>query len=166
MPPWALTMVFWLHMLATVLWIGGLAAIGLLVLPAARHSLEPAAQAVLLEAIQRRLEPLGWFCLALLAATGMFQLSENRDYAGFLAVNSPWAIAILVKHILFLAMLGVTALQTWEVLPAIRLAALRVQKSGDPQELVVLRRREKWLLWLNLLLSALILGMTALARAS
>lgn len=166
MPAWALTLVFWLHMLATVAWLGGLSAVGLLVLPAARRSLKPEAQAALLDAIQRRLEPLGWFCLALLAATGMFQLSENRDYAGFLASNSPWAMAILIKHLLYLSMLGVTALQTWEVLPAIRLATLRAQKTGDTRELARLQRRQTRLLYINLILSALILGATALARVA
>lgn len=166
MPAWALTLVFWLHMLATVTWLGGLSAVGLLVLPATRRSLTPEAQAALLDAIQRRLEPLGWFCLALLAATGMFQLSENRDYAGFLASNSPWAMAILIKHILYLSMLGVTALQTWEVLPAIRLATLRAQKTGDTRELTRLQRRQTRLLYINLILSALILGATALARVA
>ncbi|MGQ9833781.1 MAG: hypothetical protein ACUVRJ_08320 [Candidatus Villigracilaceae bacterium] len=50
MPAWALTLVFWLHMLATVTWLGGLSAVGLLVLPAAQRSLTPEAQA----ALQRR----------------------------------------------------------------------------------------------------------------
>jgi uncharacterized membrane protein len=166
MPAWALTLVFWLHMLATVIWLGGLSAIGLLVLPAAQRSLALEAQTALLDAIQRRLEPLGWFCLALLAATGMFQMSENRDYAGFLSVHNPWSIAILIKHILYLSMLGVTALQTWEVLPAMRLAMLKTQKTGDTQELSLLAQRQKRLLHINLILSALILGATALARVA
>jgi uncharacterized membrane protein len=166
MPAWALTLVFWLHMLATVFWLGGLSAIGLLVLPAARRSLTLETQAVLLNEIQRRLEPLGWFCLALLAATGMFQMSENRDYTGFLTMDSPWAVAILAKHILYLAMLGITALQTWEILPAIRLATLKAQKTGNAQELVILERRQRRLINLNLVLAVLILGATALARVS
>ena len=39
-PSWALALVFWLHMLATVTWLGGLAAIAILVLPAAKLTLK------------------------------------------------------------------------------------------------------------------------------
>jgi uncharacterized membrane protein len=166
MPVWALTITFWLHMLATVTWIGSLAAISFLILPAARHSLDVDAQGALIDAIQRRLEPLAWFCLALLVVTGMFQLSTSPHYNGLLSTSNQWSIAILVKHILVVVMVVVSALQTWEVLPSIQRAAIRAQKTGDPAELRVLRQRERLLLRVNLLLSMLILAATALARVS
>jgi uncharacterized membrane protein len=166
MPVWALTITFWLHLLATVTWIGSLAAISFLILPAARHSLDLDAQGALIDAIQRRLEPLAWFCLALLVVTGMFQLSTSPHYNGLLSTSNQWSIAILVKHIMVLVMIVVSALQTWEVLPSIQRAAIRAQKTGDPAELRVLRQRERLLLRVNLLLSMLILAATALARVS
>ncbi len=166
MPVWALTITFWLHLLATVTWIGSLAAISFLILPAARHSLDVDAQGALIDAIQRRLEPLAWFCLALLVVTGMFQLSTSPHYNGLLSTSNQWSIAILVKHIMVLVMIVVSALQTWEVLPSIQRAAIRAQKTGDPAQLRVLRQRERLLLRVNLLLSILILAATALARVS
>jgi uncharacterized membrane protein len=166
MPVWALTITFWLHMLATVTWVGSLAAISFLILPAARRSLDVDAQGALIDAIQRRLEPLAWFCLALLVVTGMFQLSTSPHYNGLLSTSNQWSIAILVKHIMVVVMVVVSALQTWEVLPSIQRAAIRAQKTGDPAELRVLRQRERLLLRVNLLLSILILAATALARVS
>ena len=166
MPVWALTITFWLHLLATVTWIGSLAAISFLILPAARHSLDLDAQGALIDAIQRRLEPLAWFCLALLVVTGMFQLSTSPHYNGLLSTSNQWSLAILVKHIMVVVMIVVSALQTWEVLPSIQRAAIRAQKTGDPAELRVLRQRERLLLRVNLLLSILILAATALARVS
>ena len=50
-PAWALALVYWLHMLATVAWIGGIVSISILVLPAARKSLKPADQLAFIEAI-------------------------------------------------------------------------------------------------------------------
>jgi len=166
MPVWALTITFWLHMLATVTWVGSLAAISFLILPAARRSLDLDAQGALIDAIQRRLEPLAWFCLALLVVTGMFQLSTSPHYNGLLSTSNQWSIAILVKHIMVVVMVVVSALQTWEVLPSIQRAAIRAQKTGDPAELRILRQRERLLLRVNLLLSMLILAATALARVS
>ena len=63
-PAWALALVYWLHLLATVTWIGGIVAISILVLPAARKSLSPPDQLAFLEALQKRLEPLAWFSLS------------------------------------------------------------------------------------------------------
>ena len=166
MPIWALALTYWFHMLATVFWLGSLVAVTLLVLPAARRSLDTKSQSQLLEAIQRRLDPLGWFSLALLLITGLFQMSANPNYEGFLAISGQWAVSILVKHIFFFLMILVSAAQTWWLLPSIRRAMLRQQKSGDETALIALRKREAYLLNLNLILAILILGMTALARAA
>jgi uncharacterized membrane protein len=175
-PLWALSLTYWLHMLATVVWLGGLAALSILVLPSARGTLEISAYSRLLEGIQRRLDPLGWLCMAVLVGTGLFQMSANPNYQGFLAINNRWAVAILTKHALFFAMTAASAYLTWGVLPALRRAALRqtrLQAAGtQPQadtagvELQRLQRWEALLLRLNLLLGVVILALTALARAS
>jgi uncharacterized membrane protein len=164
---WAVAFVFWLHMLATVAWLGGLAAIAILVLPAARRVLKPADQLAVISGIQRRLEPLAWFCLAILIVTGLFQLSVNPHYDGFLSTTGQWSLAILTKHSLVVIMIVVSAIQTWEVLPAIRRGLVRIEKGQvDDAEVKRLQKQETLLLRLNIGLSILILAATAFARAS
>ena len=163
-PNWALTLAYGLHLVATVVWIGSLAALAWLVLPAARRVLDTQAWGRLLAEIQKRLDPLSWFCLAVLAGTGMFQLSASPHYQGFLQIDSAWGVAILVKHILFAAMAVLSAYLTWGLLPALRRNALR--QVADPAESARLERRNLFLLRLSLFLSILILALTALARAS
>src|SRR5512144_1612916 len=158
-PVWALGLIFWLHMLATVAWIGSLVAISILVLPAARRTLKPADQLAFLEAMQRRLEPVAWFSMGLLVVTGLFQLSSNPHYDGFLSTSGQWSIAILVKHSLAVIMAVVSAIQTWEVLPAIRRGLMRADRTA-PGELAKLQRRETLLLRMNLILAVLILAAT------
>lgn len=153
-------------MLATVVWIGGLSALALLVVPAARKAVPGEGYAALLGEVQRRLDPLAWLSLALLVATGLVQMSANPNYEGFLAFDNQWAIAILVKHILFLGMVGISAYMTWFVMPGLRRAALLQARGKEPQAVQGLQRREAWLLRLNLALGILILGLTAIARAS
>ncbi len=165
-PTWGLSLAYWLHMLSTVIWIGGLAAMVLLVLPAAQKSLPAEALAQFLESLQRRLDPLGWFCLLLLVGTGLFQMSANPNYGGFLAINTPWAFAILTKHLVFLAMVGVSTYLTWGVLPGMRRAALRLSKGIESADAARLQRRNATLLRINLLLAVIVLALTALARAS
>lgn len=166
-PLWALTLAYWLHMLSTVVWIGSLAALSLLVIPAAQRTLDAPAYLALLEALQRRLDPFGWFCLALLVGTGMFQMSASPFYGGVLAINNLWSVAIFIKHGIFLAMVGVSAYFTWWLLPALRRVGLRIsQGKGSPAEQARLQRQNTWLLRLNLLLSVFILALTALARSA
>jgi len=156
---------FWLHMLATVAWIGSLAAINLLVLPASNRTLKLADQLSFIAALQKRLEPLAWFSMGLLVVTGLFQMSANPHYDGFLSTSTQWSLAILVKHGLAAIMAVVSAIQTWEVLPAIHRTLMK-KENAKPDELAKLQRREINLLRMNLVLSVLILGATAFARAA
>jgi uncharacterized membrane protein len=165
-PSWALALTFWLHLLATVTWVGSLAGISFLVLPAMQRSLNPETQLVFIEAMQKRLEPIAWFSMSLLVLTGLFQMSVNPHYDGFLSTSTQWSLAILTKHLLGIIMVVVSAIQTWEVIPAIRRAIVKSKKSDNAEELDVLRRREILLLRMNFGLSILILLATAFARAS
>jgi len=177
-PTWALTLAYWLHMLATVIWIGGLATLTILVLPAARKTLDIRAYADLIGGLQRRLDPVGWFSLALLVGTGLLQMSANPNYQGFLAIEGRWASAIFFKHLVFLGMVGVSGYLTWGLLPRIQRNTLRqarrqvddastVKESQTwAQEAKSLQQQETLLLRINLVLGILILALTAVARAT
>ena len=165
-PFWALSLAFWLHMLATVAWIGGLVALVMLVLPAARRVLDANSFSRFLDYLQRRLDPLAWLSLAVLLATGLFQLNSNPNYEGFLSISNRWAVSILIKHILFFGMIGISAYMTWGLLPQIRRIALTRSKGIESEQTDKLEKREVILIRINLILGVLILGLTALARAS
>ena len=160
-----LALIFWLHMLAAVTWIGSLVAISALVLPAAVRTLGPADQLAFIETVQKRLEPIAWFSVSLLVVTGLFQMSVNPHYNGFLSTSGQWSVAILTKHALVAILVAVSAVHTWDVLPAIRRLLMRKDKA-DQSHLVSLQRRETLLLRTSLILGVLILLATAFARAS
>ncbi len=162
---WVMAIIYWLHMLATVTWVGSLAAINLLVMPAMQRTLDTGAQLRLTAALQKKLEPLAWFCMGMLAATGLFQMSANEHYDGFLNVSTQWSLSILIKHGLGVAMVVVSAIQTWEVLPNIQRALMR-KTGAEESELKKLQTRENLLLRINFALSVLILAATAFARAA
>lgn len=165
-PSWALALTYWLHLLATVTWVGSLAGVSILILPAMKRALDSENQLVFIEAMQKRLEPIAWFCMSLLVLTGLFQMSVNPHYDGFLSTSTQWSLAILTKHMLGIVMVVVSAIQTWEVIPAIRRAIVRSKKSDNSNEIESLRRREVLLLRANFGLSILILLATAFARAA
>lgn len=165
-PSWALSLIYWLHMLATVVWIGGLSTLAILVLPAARQTLEISSYASLLHKIRRQLDWLGWFSLIVLVGTGLFQMSANPNYQGFLAISNRWGLAILLKHLLFLGMAGVSAYLTWGLLPNLQRLALRLSQGQDVTDSQHLFRQEATLVRTNLILGVLILALTAIARAA
>lgn len=165
MPYWALALMFWIHMLATATWIGGLVSIAVLVLPAADRALQPADRLSLIEIVQRRLEPITWLSVSLLVATGLFQMSVNPHYNGFLSTSGQWSLAILSKHALVGALIAVSAVHTWDALPALRRALMQKQRIAD-SDIDRLQRRETTLLRASLILGALVLLATAFARAS
>ncbi|HET9911481.1 MAG TPA: CopD family protein [Anaerolineales bacterium] len=165
-PAWALALTYWLHLLATVAWVGSLAGVSFLVLPAMQRALDPETQLVFIEALQKRLEPIAWFSMSLLVITGLFQMSVNPHYDGFISTSTQWSLAILIKHLLGIVLVVFSAIQTWEVIPAIRRAILKSRKSDNAEELNALRKREILLLRVNFGLSTLILLATAFARAA
>jgi uncharacterized membrane protein len=153
-------------MLATVVWLGVIVSLTLVVIPLGHRHLEASALEALLDSIQQRVDPVAWFSLALLIATGMVQMSANPNYQGFLAFENPWSLAILIKHVVFLGMMAVSAILTWKVLPGLRHNALRRARGLDTPEAARLRRQELLLLRLNLALSLVVLALTALARTA
>ena len=163
-PDWALALTFWIHFLAAVTLVGSLVATSVVVLPAVK-TMDPLNQLNLIASIQKRMEPAAWFSLSLLIVTGLFQMSLNVHYNGFLSVSNQWTIAILVKHILVVSLIVVSAVQTWDVFPTIRRLLLRKDKASQ-DEVVKLQNRAAWLLRANLILAILILGATAFMRAA
>lgn len=171
-PGWALTLAYWLHMLATVFWIGGLVTLVLLVIPSMRLTNDPLLYSNLLQRIQKRLDPLGWFSIIVLGLTGLFQMSANPNYYGFISLNGAWATAIFVKHVLFLIMIAVSSSITWGTIPRLRrlaiLQANQVASEGSEETTSLtskIQDREAFLYRLNLILAVIVLGLTAVARA-
>ena|SRR5687768_3843862 len=164
-PSWVLAVIYWLHMLATVMWIGSLAAILVMVLPASKRTLKPFDQLSFISAVQKRLEPISWFSIGLLAATGLVQMSVNPHYDSFTDISTQWSISMLSKHLMGVGMIVVMAIQTWDVLPSIHRLLLLKDKAGEA-ELARLNRNEMFLLRANLILAVLVLLATAFARAA
>jgi putative copper export protein len=89
---------------------------------------------------------------------------DNENYAGLLSFTNNWARAMLLKHIFFAGMVGVSAYITWRITPALRHAALLKARNKDSGEEAHLERQRTNLLRVNLLLGITVLIFTALAR--
>ncbi|MFQ5399025.1 MAG: CopD family protein [Anaerolineae bacterium] len=162
---WILVFSYWIHLLATVIWLGGLALMGLVAWPALRRGTLASNQWL---ALQQSFMPWANGSLLVLLITGFIQMTNDPNYTGFLAIDSLWAGAILIKHLAFGSMLLTGAYVQWSLYPAMArirlLAEKRPQSAAGEQER--LTRRERRLLTLNLLCAAAILLFTAIATAT
>lgn len=167
MSPSLLAVSYFIHLLATVIWIGGLMVLAALVVPAVRRSVGEDAQGErLLARLRARFIPVSNLCLVILFFTGLFQMSANENYEGLLQVSNPWSVAMLLKHAATAGMLVFALVLQYGVVPALDRASLLFERGkGDAAEGERLRRRESQLTWVNIMLALVVLGCTAYATA-
>ena len=167
MPAWVLSAAYWLHMAATVAWVGGLLFQAVL-LPTAIRALEHQARARFFDSLSRRFQPIAWLSLAILVFTGLTQMAAHPRYAGLLVIDSRWAQAILAKHLAFGGMVLIAAVQTWIIQP--RLAHhMLLEATGsvsDAESIAHTRQRLDRLTRVNAVLALLVLALTAVARTA
>ncbi|MEE9216582.1 MAG: CopD family protein [Anaerolineales bacterium] len=156
----ALTLAFWLHMAATIVWIGGLFYQAVVVNPALERF--PDQRGRLAEDLRRRFQPLAWLSLFVLIGTGLLQMSGNPNYEGLFAVSNPWSRAILAKHITIGLMILVAGYQTWVLNPRLSILALKREASASDQVTSEISRLNR----VSLAFGILVLGLTALARTA
>lgn len=151
-------------MLATVVWFSSLALMALAALPALQKGSLAANNWL---ALQKRLTPWANASLVMLLITGFVQMTNDTNYNGFLAIDSMWAWAMLVKHIAFVVLAVVTAYLQFGLYPAADRIVMLTEKRPNlaQQEQEKFTHREQQILWLNLFCAVVILFCTAVATA-
>lgn len=165
-PLWALALAYGLHLIATAVWVGGVALMALLIWPGARATLGAQA-ATFLHTWHQRFNPLAWLSLAVLTGTGMVQMVANPNYDGLLRVENTWSVAIFIKHLAVIGMVVVGLVQQQVVQPALnRLLWMQARsQTATPAELHRWQKREAALMWLNVACALAVLACTAIASA-
>lgn len=98
----------WLHVLATIVFVGYYLFLGLIYLPVFERRMQADALRELLEQVSARLRPFFGGALLVFIVTGTHLMLINKSYAGLgnFFVN-PWSTLIVVKHVLVVAFLAV-----------------------------------------------------------
>lgn len=126
------TLVRFLHLLGAAVWVGGMIAIGAVVVPAARAAGERAAGRRVLTAAARRFGVAGGVAWLVLLATGV-ALIDHRGLTVADLPDSEYGRRVLAKLLLLIAMGVVTVLHALWQGPRVR----RAEEAGDA---VALRR--------------------------
>ena len=159
----ALALSLFFHIAATVIWIGGILLITFLVVPELTRALaEQPALFRILTRLRNRFMNLGNLALAVLIVTGLLQMSTDPNYEGLLRFSNRWSQALLLKHILIIAMALCGLVLQFALAPALeRTSLLRDRGISDADEWRRLQRRERRLSILIAVLAISILATSA-----
>jgi putative copper export protein len=100
--------VTFLHDLFTAVWVGGLIALGVTVLPSAKQVLGTGPQTKkLMDVIQKRLSLLVYISIVGLALTGLLLSGRSPAFQGLFCFGNTYSTVLAFKHLLVLAMVAV-----------------------------------------------------------
>jgi len=155
------------HLIATVVWLGGLAILTIMVWPEANRALQKNADFyAFMNRLRKRFVPLANASLAILLGTGMIQMSLDENYLGVLDFSNQWSVAMLLKHTAFVGMVVCSLTIQYGIVPTLERTTLLIAKGkATDAEIEPLRQREVRLTWLNNGLGILVLAFTAWATA-
>ncbi len=95
-----------LHVLGTVVWIGGILMTLLVILPGAKAALESAPMVgKMMKEVAKRFTPLANISILILIATGIIIFYYDKNYTSFLDTKNRWNALIAIKHFLVAIMI-------------------------------------------------------------
>jgi len=159
------------HLFATVAWIGGIMFFGLVFMPlmAKRKELGPAAGRLSVD-VAKRLSILVWGSFLLFLITGVPMTLNNPRFPEFIDFSNLWMTTIFTKHIVVAVMVIVGIAQTFTIRRMDHvLRVVKAQSSAEKQtsnEMTKLKRRQMALGFTGFILGMLVLLLTAIAEAA
>jgi uncharacterized membrane protein len=156
------------HIIASVLWIGGMLFLGLVIVPIVRTLQPPGSGAPLIRAVGRRFQPMAWVCIGILLVTGLINLEQwgyslldlvspdllDTEFGRVLAVKLSVVLAIIVLSTLHDFVLGPQLARSME--------ALALAGKRPPTSTALQRRRLSLLARLNALLALVVLALSVI----
>ena len=117
----------WLHLLAAVMWIGGMAFLSVVLVPVLRREGKFAQHAALFRAVARRFRAVVWGAMGLLVGTGLV-IAAGRSIA--LLEPSLWPRIFAAKMALVTFLFALTLLHDLVVGPRVR----RILETAGPEQ--------------------------------
>lgn len=148
---------FWLHALGTVVFVGHYVLLSLVYLPAFEKIQENPLSKTILSEISKRSRVWLYASMLIFAVTGTYLTFVDPNYRGIGNFGNPWAVMMLVKHILLLA---IVVMGFW-FNGILRVGPLMSSNTGASQALARFR------LYSNMMavMGSLVLLLTAISQA-
>ena len=95
---------YWIHLIATAIWIGGIYFILFIAIPSAKNILGGEAGKLMGE-ISRRFTPIANYSILLLFITGVALTGLNKQFSGIGIFENKWTLILAIKHIIVFGMI-------------------------------------------------------------
>ncbi len=96
---WVLALSHFIHVMGTVVWIGGILMALLVILPSSKAALESAPMVgKLMKEVAKRFTPLANISILMLIATGIILFYYDKNYTSFPDLKNRWNVVIALKH--------------------------------------------------------------------
>jgi len=132
------TILDFLHLMATIAWIGGMFFNFLVVMPTVQKVLDPALAGKFMGTMFKRVRIVVYVSLLVLFVTGIPMKIASEYYVGIINFENTWEIVGFIKHV-FVGLLALMAIYSFEVLaPAVGKLAV----SRPSEKLTSLRKQQ------------------------
>lgn len=149
----------WFHLVAAVVWMGGIIMLLYVVWPAMGQVLGLSAERNrIAHGIVRRFTPISMTAIVVLTVTGFYMMLMDENYLGFLNMGNRWAKLLLAKHLLFIVMVVAAVYIGLVINPRIG----RTLEDGSLSHSLRLAIRQRNIARLNIILIIMILLLTGL----
>lgn len=103
---WVLALCHFIHVIGTVIWIGGILMTLLVILPSSKAAFESAPMVgKLMKEVAKRFTPLANISILMLIVTGIILFYYDKNYTPFLDPKNRWNVLIALKHALVAIMI-------------------------------------------------------------
>ncbi|MDP2237892.1 MAG: DUF4149 domain-containing protein [Bacteroidales bacterium] len=127
-----------LHLMATIAWIGGMFFNFLVVMPTVAKVLDPATAGRFVGALMKRVRVVVYVSLLILFVTGIPMKIANENYVAIISFENAWQIAGFIKHV-FVGLMAVLAFYSFEILTP---SVVKLSAQGPSPAITTLRKRQ------------------------
>ena len=120
---------YWIHLVATVIWIGGITFIIFIAIPSSKQVLG-AESGKLMGEISKRFTPLANYSIVLLFVSGIVLAGLNKQFSGVRVLESNWTMALILKLVLFFSMTAIHFYRGLVLAPKIMRTATQTEKTA------------------------------------
>jgi len=148
----------WIHLMATVAWIGGLFTNFFIYIPSIGKTLEPMLAGKLMAAVMKRFRILVYISMTVFLISGIMMASLHLD-SGAIVSSRNQMVAVLIFKVPLYILMVILAILAFEVV-APRVA--RIATDGPSARLQKARRNQKVLAMIGFLLGLLVLALSTM----
>lgn len=147
-----------LHLLATIAWIGGMFFNVLILMPTVSKTLDPATAGKFMAVLFKRIRVMVYVSLLILFVTGIPMKIASEYYVAIINFDTSWETVSFIKHV-FVGLLALFAIINFEILSP---KAAKLAVNGPSPALMSLKGKQMKLAGISFLFGIIVIFLSTL----